>query len=68
MLLHQMMCLFISRNSKLNKMGSSFNKICCMKVEEGNVSVFFLITFCGPFIVIYLRNKDQQDNLLSFVD
>jgi len=26
----------------------------------------FFFTFSGPYIVIYLRNKDQQDALLLF--
>ena len=34
-------------------------------VELATYSDGFFLTFCGPCIVTYLRNKDQQDALFS---
>jgi len=50
------------------KWGALSTRYVAWKLKRATFQFFFLITFCGPFIVIYLRNKDQQDNLLSFVD
>jgi len=30
-----------------------------------SIYILFFLTFCGPCIVIYLRNKDQQDAFFS---